>query len=203
MNFNKPIYSVLYSVGFWSNSENLDGTAALKIKDSNGNWTQMTNLLSFQLNARGQGLPSLVLYDKKVNIDQMRVLYNSMTQPVTYVQGPPGTGKTQTILNVILCGFVANKTMLITSANNTPIDGIIKKLNFKYYDKDVIFPYLRLGIFDETIKAAKRILELYDYYEKRKPNETLINHILNLNDSKNEALRMVHGFKSKRIIISS
>lgn len=56
----------------------------------------------------------------------MRVLYNSMTQPVTYVQGPPGTGKTQTILNVILCGFVANKTMLITSANNTPIDGIIK-----------------------------------------------------------------------------
>lgn len=56
MNFNKPIYSVLYSVGFWSNSENLDGTAALKIKDSNGNWTQMTNLLSLQLNARGQGL---------------------------------------------------------------------------------------------------------------------------------------------------
>lgn len=98
----------------------------------------------------------------------MRVLYNSMTQPVTYVQGPPGTGKTQTILNVILCGFVANKTMLITSANNTPIDGIIKKLNFKYYDKDVIFPYLRLGNFDETIKAAKRILELYDYYEKKK-----------------------------------
>lgn len=135
-------------------------------------------------------IPSLVLYDKKVNIDQMRVLYNSMTQPVTYVQGPPGTGKTQTILNVILCGFVANKTMLITSANNTPIDGIIKKLNFKYYDKDVIFPYLRLGNFDETIKAAKRILELYDYYEKRKPNETLINHILNLNDSKNEALRI-------------
>lgn len=56
MNFNKPIYSVLYSVGFWNNSENLDGTAALKIKDSNGNWTQMTNLHSLQLNTRGQGL---------------------------------------------------------------------------------------------------------------------------------------------------
>ena len=56
MNFDKPIYSVLYSVGFWSNFENLDGTAVLKIKDSNGNWTQMTNLLSLQLNARGQGL---------------------------------------------------------------------------------------------------------------------------------------------------
>lgn len=61
MNFNKPIYSVLYSVGFWSNSENLDGTAALKIKDSNGNWTQMTNLLSLQLNARGQGLKRYIL----------------------------------------------------------------------------------------------------------------------------------------------
>lgn len=37
--------------------------------------------------------PSLVIYDDRVNIDQMRVLYNSMTQPVTYVQGPPGQAK--------------------------------------------------------------------------------------------------------------
>ena len=39
--------------------------------------------------------------DKRVNIDQMRVIYNSMKYPITYVQGPPGTGKTQTILNVV------------------------------------------------------------------------------------------------------
>lgn len=84
--------------------------------------------------------------------------------------GPPGTGKTQTILNVILCGFVANKTMLITSANNTPIDGIIKKLNFKYYDKDVIFPYLRLGNFVKLLKQQK---EYWNYMIiTKKENQT-------------------------------
>ena len=106
--------------------------------------------------------PSLVLYDNKVNIDQMRVLYNSMTQPVTYVQGPPGTGKTQTILNVILCAFVQNQSVLVCSSNNTPVDGIKDKLNFKYKDKDVPFPYLRLGNNEEIAKSTRRIYELYN-----------------------------------------
>ena len=33
--------------------------------------------------------PNIVIYDNKVNIDQMRVIYNSMKYPITYVQGPP------------------------------------------------------------------------------------------------------------------
>lgn len=133
--------------------------------------------------------PSLVIYDDRVNIDQMRVLYNSMTQPVTYVQGPPGTGKTQTILNVILCNFVANKTLLISSSNNNPVDGIIDKLTFKYYDKDVLFPYLRLGRFEEVAKSTKKILQLYSYQEKLKPDDKRINQILENNEKNNLLLR--------------
>lgn len=132
---------------------------------------------------------SLVIYDKKVNIDQMRVLYNSMTQNVTYVQGPPGTGKTQTILNVILCNFVENRTMLISSSNNNPVDGIMQKLSFEYKDKEVMFPYLRLGNINEVIKSTDKIIKLYNYSSKLKPDEKLINKILENNDKNNEILR--------------
>lgn len=133
--------------------------------------------------------PSLVIYDNRVNIDQMRVLYNSMTQPVTYVQGPPGTGKTQTILNVILCNFTSNKTLLISSSNNTPVDGIMEKLTFKYFDKEVKFPYLRLGKFEEVAKSTKKILDFYSYDEVKKPDDKLIKQIIENNDKNNLILR--------------
>ena len=46
---------------------------------------------------------NLVVFNRnKINIDQMRVVYNSMVNHVTYVKGPPGTGKTETIFNVLL-----------------------------------------------------------------------------------------------------
>ena len=62
--------------------------------------------------------PNIIVCDEKINIDQTRVLYNAMKQPVTYVQGPPGTGKTQTILNVVINGFYNQKTVLVCSSNN-------------------------------------------------------------------------------------
>lgn len=133
--------------------------------------------------------PSIVLFDERVNIDQMRVIYNSMTQPITYVQGPPGTGKTQTILNVILSAFVSNKTVLISSSNNTPVDGIMQKLKFKYYDNDVLFPYLRLGNYNEIVKSTKKINKLYFFKSEKKPNDGLIDKILEQNNSNNQILR--------------
>lgn len=133
--------------------------------------------------------PSLVIYDDKVDIDQMRVLYNALTQSVTYVQGPPGSGKTHTILNLVLCNFISNKTMLITSSNNKPVDGIAEKLSFKYKDKDILFPYLRLGNFEEVSKSMKRILELYKYEEERKPDDDRINKILKNNEENNAILK--------------
>lgn len=122
--------------------------------------------------------PSIVIYDNKVNIDQMRVIYNTMKYPITYVQGPPGTGKTQTILNVILSQFFNSRTTLICSSNNKPINGILEKLLFSYKEKgDVPFPYIRLGNRKEIEKSTLRILDLYNYQTKMEPDDKKINKI--------------------------
>ena len=122
--------------------------------------------------------PAIVIYDQKVNIDQMRVIYNSMKYPITYVEGPPGTGKTQTILNVILSCFFNSKTTLVCSSNNKPINGIIEKLLFSYKEEnDIPFPYLRLGNRDEIAKSTLRILDLYNYQTIVEPDDNIINSI--------------------------
>ena len=132
--------------------------------------------------------PEIVIYDNKVNIDQMRVIYNSMKYPITYVEGPPGT--TQTILNVVLSAFFNSKTLLICSSNNKPINGILEKLSFSYKeDNDIIFPYLRLGNRDEVLKSTNRILELYNYNnQERELNENKINEIKEKTNNKNNDL---------------
>lgn len=55
MSFDRPVYSLLYSVGLWSNSEDLDGTATLFVKDDKDNWSKLQDLLSLQLNTKAQG----------------------------------------------------------------------------------------------------------------------------------------------------
>lgn len=125
---------------------------------------------------------SVVVYDKaKVNIDQMRVIYNAMVTPVTYVQGPPGTGKTETIFNVLLSAYANAKTVLICSNNNHPIDDIAKRMMrstftrvYKDQEVEVRLPFLRLGNSQETIKAILVIredLRRAEVYEKMKANE--------------------------------
>ncbi len=143
--------------------------------------------------------PQIVIYDNKVNIDQMRVIYNSMKFPINYVQGPPGTGKTQTILNVILSQFYNSKTMLVCSSNNKPIDGIISKLEFDYNGITVPFPYLRLGNRDEVLKATYRINELYNYNTDIQVNEELIDSIKNrTNNNNKELIKKIELYESKR-----
>ena len=133
--------------------------------------------------------PSIVVYDRKVNIDQMRVIHNTMKYPITYVQGPPGTGKTQTILNVILSAFFNEKTVLVCSSNNRPVDGIIEKLSFTYKTAgDVLFPYLRLGNRVEIAKSTLRIKELYGIKSKLEPDDSLLERNKRHNDAVNKQL---------------
>lgn len=133
--------------------------------------------------------PSIVIYDDKVNIDQMRVIYNSMKYPITYVQGPPGTGKTQTILNVVLSSFFNSRTTLICSSNNKPINGILEKLSFSYKGvNDIPFPYLRLGNQEEVLKATQRIIELYNFQSQMEPDEAKINRIKEKTNENNKNL---------------
>lgn len=130
------------------------------------------------LDRKNRKEPYIVLYDNNVNIDQLRTIYNSLKYPITYVQGPPGTGKTQTILNIVVNCLANNKTLLISSNNNIPIDGIKEKLFLgKYKNKEILFPIIRLGNYKCVVEALKTIKGLYEFETKDIPKENLLSNL--------------------------
>lgn len=145
--------------------------------------------------------PSLIIYDEKININQMRVLYNALKYPITYVQGPPGTGKTQTIINVVLSAFFNDKTTLVCSSNNKPVDGIIDKLKLEYRGEKINFPFLRLGNKDDVIKATLKIKDLFNYSSNKTPKEELLNKIKLTTDDKNNEFISMLNTQEKRLEI--
>ncbi len=104
----------------------------------------------------------IALIDRNVNLDQLLAIHNAINYPVAYIQGPPGTGKTTTIINTIITAFFNNKTVLFSSYNNHPIDGVFEKLtNLKYRGYTIPFPILRIASNEkipETINYIKRLL---------------------------------------------
>jgi len=170
-------------------------TLPVPLKSFFGNITKRNNIRKKE--------PSLIICDKLINVNQMRVLYNSIKYPVTYVQGPPGTGKTQTIINVVLSAFYNDKTMLICSSNNRPVNGIIEKLKFQYRDEIINFPYLRLGNFEDVKKATIKIRELFDYNFSQKPRPELLDRIKINSDEKNSKLIELLNKQEKRIDIEN
>lgn len=150
---------------------------------------------SSSLDRKNRQEPYLVIYDTNVNIDQLRTIYNSLKYPITYVQGPPGTGKTQTILNIVLNCLTNGKTLLISSNNNVPIDGISEKLSLgKYNNKEILFPFIRLGNNKCTADALLKIKKLYEFETKDVPKEALL---LNLKEqSKEQNKILVERLKS-------
>lgn len=141
------------------------------------------------LDRKNRTEPHIVLYDNNVNIDQLRTIYNSLKYPVTYVQGPPGTGKTQTILNIVVNCLTNNKTVLISSNNNIPIDGIKEKLNLgKYNNKEILFPFIRLGNRQCTLEALKTIKKLSEYKTNDVPKEALLHNLKENSKEKNKQL---------------
>lgn len=178
-----------------ANYENND--LAVPLKSFFGNISKRNNIRRKE--------PSLIIYDRKININQMRVLYNAMKYPVTYVQGPPGTGKTQTIINVVLSAFYNNKTMLICSSNNKPVDGIVEKLKFSYRGETINFPYLRLGNIEDVKKATSRILELYNYVvaTSKRSKEDMLEKIKVTSDNKNEKLIELLNIQEQRVEVEN
>lgn len=147
----------------------------------------------------GRKEPAIVLFDEKVNIDQMLVIYNAMKNPVTYVQGPPGTGKTQTLFNVIVSAYFNGKSTLVCSMNNKPVNGIVEKLVFAYHDKPVPFPYLRLGNQEEVAKATLKIRDNFDHPLSGKPDLEKIKDIKEQEAAKNANLIvLLQKYEAKR-----
>ncbi len=142
------------------------------------------------LDRKNRKEPHIVLYDQKINIDQLRTIYNALKYPITYVQGPPGTGKTQTILNILVNCLTNNKTLLISSNNNTPIDGIKEKLDLgKYRNKEILIPILRLGNTKYVSKAIEQIKKFYEFETKDIPKENLLFKLKEKSKEKNRELQ--------------
>lgn len=101
------------------------------------------------------------LIDNKINLDQLLAINNAMKFPVAYIQGPPGTGKTNTIINTIVTAFFNDRTVLFTSYNNHPINGVFEKLTrLEYQGRRIPFPVLRLGNMDKVKEAIEYIKTL-------------------------------------------
>jgi superfamily I DNA and/or RNA helicase len=141
------------------------------------------------LDRKNRKEPHIVLYDNNVNIDQLRTIYNSLKYPITYVQGPPGTGKTQTILNIVVNCLTNNKTVLISSNNNIPIDGIKGKLNLgKYRNKEILLPFIRIGNKQRTVEALETIKKLYEFETADVPKEKLLLNLKEKSKDRNKLL---------------
>ncbi len=109
----------------------------------------------------------LISIDEKLNIDQLRVMYNAIKQPITYVQGPPGTGKTHSIINLLVSALNTKQTVLVSSNNNKPIDDIFDKLrSLKYRNKDIPAPIIRLGNNDHVYEALELLKKDLKNYAK-------------------------------------
>ena len=114
----------------------------------------------------------------KYDIDQINAIYNGMKSYLSYLQGPPGTGKTNTILNAVVTAMINDKSVLITSNNNTPMDGIYDDiLKLEYRNDQLLFPAIRLGNNDNINDALDRIKEMYNRSKYLKPDITKIEAI--------------------------
>ncbi len=111
---------------------------------------------------RRTGAYPIALIDQRINMDQLLAIHNAMKYPIAYIQGPPGTGKTNTIINTIVTAFFNERTVLFSSYNNHPINGVYEKLSTMKYKEHIIpFPILRLGNNEKTKEALDTIKRLY------------------------------------------
>ena len=160
----------------------------------------------------------VVLIDDKVNIDQLRVIYNALTKPITYVQGPPGTGKTQTILNVLISALFNDDKVLVSSNNNKPINDIYDKfLKLKNKKGKMYLPFIRLGNKDETLKSSEYVKGVLDNLKRFNIDEeklencrnksstsvASINKVLDENEERIELLEELDALKSIQKNLSS
>ena len=138
----------------------------------------------FGRNRSGTGTskdPNIVVFDKdKINIDQMRVVYNAMVNHVTYVKGPPGTGKTETIFNVLLSAYANDKTVLVCSNNNHPVNDIfakmtkslVRKVGKSEEEEQILFPIMRLGNNEELKETLKKLRDILAFANEHKDSRT-------------------------------
>lgn len=146
--------------------------------------------------------PNLVIFDKKTNFYQIQAVYNALTYPITYVQGPPGTGKTQTILNIVVNCILNNKTLIVSSNNNIPIDGIKEKLKLgNYLGKEIDLPIIRLGNDQFVQSALTTIKSWFDFKSNDVPQDNMLDNLKERYRRRNQKItQFVKDVETKEIL---
>jgi hypothetical protein len=106
----------------------------------------------------------------KLNDSQETALASAATAPLTVVTGPPGTGKSQTVAAIVADAWLRGETVLITSTNNTPIDGVI---NDKMLPLDEAL-ILRTGNVEKRRELGAWLRELVARVPQRPPDAVTI-----------------------------
>jgi len=73
------------------------------------------------------GLPPLSVRDLRLNDSQEQALGSAATERVTVVTGPPGTGKSQLVAGIVANQWLAGRSVLVASTNNTAVDVAVKR----------------------------------------------------------------------------
>lgn len=142
----------------------------------------------------------IALVDNRVNLDQLLAIDNAMKYPLAYIQGPPGTGKTTTIINTIITAFFNERTVLFSSYNNRPIDGVFKQLiSLKYKEYHIPFPVLMLGNYEKVLEALDYIKNLYENVQKIYVFDTTLDK--KKEDRKERAKRLADYLKSYNSVL--
>jgi hypothetical protein len=105
----------------------------------------------------------------ELNDSQERALASASNAPLTVITGPPGTGKSQTVAAIVADAWLQGETALVTSTNNTPIDGVIND-KMLLLDPGLI---LRTGNADKRREPGARIRELLEQPSEGQPNHSL------------------------------
>src|SRR6266545_904197 len=106
----------------------------------------------------------------ELNDSQETALASAATAFLTVVTGPPGTGKSQTVAAIVADAWLRGETVLVTSTNNTPIDGVINDKMLRL-DEALI---LRTGNADKRRELGARLRELVDRVPRRPLEATTI-----------------------------
>lgn len=70
----------------------------------------------------------LILEIGSLNAQQENAVLKGLTESLSVVTGPPGTGKTQVVTALLASAVYNNETVLFSSNNNMPVDGVYERL---------------------------------------------------------------------------
>lgn len=105
-----------------------DLTYLLKMDDAHSKETALKYFLQ-NIEDTGSAKNNLpILEVGLLNDQQEEAVSKGLTEPLSAVTGPPGTGKTQVVTALLASAVYNNETVLFSSNNNMPVDGVYDRL---------------------------------------------------------------------------